>query len=57
MGLKSNPRPIGVKKLEGVKNRYRIRQGKYRMVYAIDEIEKVISILLIKHRKDVYQDR
>ena len=35
-GLADNPRPHGVEKLSG-QERYRIRQGDYRVVYSIDD--------------------
>ena len=53
-GLAANPRPAGVEKLSGI-DRYRIRQGDYRMVYAIDDEQKVVDIVRIAHRKDVYR--
>ena len=39
-GLRNNPFPKGVAKLRGGGNRYRIREGKYRMLYEIDEKNK-----------------
>jgi len=52
--LESDPRPTGVKKLIGEKNLYRIRYRSIRIIYAIDDFLKTITILKIKHRKDVY---
>jgi mRNA interferase RelE/StbE len=34
----------------------RIRVGDYRIVYRVDEKSKVVTIVIIKHRKDVYED-
>ena len=52
--LAGNPRPQGSQKLsQGEK--YRIRQGDYRIVYAIDDAEKAILIVKIGHRRDVYR--
>ncbi len=42
--LRNNPFPKGVKKLRGGGNRYRIRDGKYRMLYEIDRKNKIIAI-------------
>jgi len=52
--LNDNPRPIGVQKLtdaEGIK----IRSGKYRILYEVDDKAKNIFIYRIKHRKDAYK--
>ena len=56
IGLEFDPRHAGIKKLKGQKNIYRIRQGDYRIIYSIDDITKVVSIILVRHRKDVYRD-
>jgi mRNA interferase RelE/StbE len=52
--LQNNPFPKGVKKLRGGGNRYRIREGKYRMLYEIDQKNKIITIYRIKLRKTAY---
>ena len=52
--LAENPRPEGVSKLSG-EERYRIRQGDYRIVYAIDDDEKAVLIVKIGHRRDIYR--
>ena len=44
---------IGVEKLVGYKNAFRIRVGNYRVVYRI--IDRKIYVVLIGHRKDVYE--
>ena len=46
--------PYGCKKLKGQEN-YRIRQGNYRIIYSIRDVELIILILTIGHRKDVYR--
>jgi mRNA interferase RelE/StbE len=53
--LADNPRPAGCKKLHGYKNRWRIRAGNYRVVYAIDDTAKSVDITRIAHRKEVYE--
>ena len=50
-GLASEPRPRGSEKLAGYADRYRIRQGSYRIVYFIDDE----AIYKIGHRRDVYR--
>lgn len=54
--LSSNPYPQSSKKLSGKLNLYRIRQGNYRIVYAVTNKEKEIRIILVRHRKEVYRD-
>ena len=53
--LKSNPRFSGSKKLSGKEGFYRIRQGDYRIIYDIDDKNKIVRILLVRQRKDVYR--
>jgi len=52
--LRNDPFPKGVAKLRGGGNRYRVREGKYRMLYEIDQKNKIIIIYRIKLRKTAY---
>ena len=52
--LSSNSRPPGVEKLTG-QDRYRLRQGNYRIVYSIKDKELTVWIVRIGHRKEVYR--
>ena len=52
--LASDPRPHGSQKLSG-RERYRIRQGQYRIVYAVEADELVVYVVKVGHRKDVYR--
>jgi mRNA interferase RelE/StbE len=52
--LSENPRPPGYEKLTG-KDRYRSRQGRYRIVYAIQDDELSIWVVKVGHRKDIYR--
>ena len=52
--LEENPRPPGSEKLTG-QERYRLRQGRYRIVYSIQDDELTVWIVKIGHRKDVYR--
>ena len=54
LNLGINPFTAKGKKLGGEEN-YRIRVGVYRAIYTIDKKKKVIKILRIKHRKEVYR--
>lgn len=54
-GLVSNPRGVGSRKLQGMKDCYRLRCGNYRILYRIDDVAKRVIIYAIGHRKDVYR--
>ena len=51
--LSHNPRPNDCKKLSALE-RYRIRQGNYRILYSIESEILTIYVVKIGHRKDVY---
>lgn len=51
--LASNPRPVGCKTLSG-QERYRIRQGDYRVVYGINDPAKTVDVVKVAHRREVY---
>ena len=52
--LTKDPRPPGHEKLTG-KERYRIRQGQYRIIYSIQDKDLTIWVVKVGHRKDVYK--
>ena len=52
--LKQNPRPPGCEKLSG-QERYRLRQGNYRIVYSIHDDVLTVWVVKIGHRRDVYR--
>lgn len=54
-GLASSSRPHGSEKLAGYDDRYRIRQGNYRVVYLIDDELHEVTIFKVGDRKDVYR--
>ncbi len=54
ISLKENPRPEGVKKLRG-REGYRIRVGDYRILYLVDDRERIIEVFSVAHRKEVYR--
>ena len=51
--LASDPRPPGCKKLSG-QDKYRIRQGNFRILYQIIDDQLVIVVVKVGHRRDVY---
>ena len=52
--LASDPKPSGHEKLTG-QERYRVRQGQYRIIYSIQDKELSIWVVKVGHRKDVYR--
>ena len=52
--LASDPRPPGCEKLSGL-DRYRIRQGLYRIVYEIEDARLIVLVVRVGHRRDVYR--
>ena len=52
--LKVDPRPPGCEKLTG-QDRYRVRRGQFRILYVIDDNERVVTVVKIGHRRDVYR--
>jgi mRNA interferase RelE/StbE len=54
-GLAANPRLHGSEKLAGYSDRYRIRQGNFRVVYLIDDDKNEVTVFKIGDRKDVYR--
>lgn len=52
--LAKDPRPPGCEKLSG-QERYRIRQGDYRIVYSIEDDKLTVVVVKIGHRRDVYK--
>ena len=55
LALAEEPRPAGCEKLAGESDRYRIRVGRYRIVYSIADDELVVLVVRVAHRKDVYR--
>ncbi|MBI5237868.1 MAG: type II toxin-antitoxin system RelE/ParE family toxin [Deltaproteobacteria bacterium] len=51
--LAENPRPFGCEKLSG-QEKYRVRQGRYRILYSIADQDLVVQVVKVGHRKDVY---
>ena len=52
--LADDPRPPGCEKLSG-QERYRVRQGNYRILYEIIDDELVVTVVKIGHRRHVYR--
>ena len=54
--LSDDPRPPGCEKLSG-DEKYRIRQGNYRIVYAIEDGILIVFVVKIGHGRDIYKKR
>lgn len=54
ISLASTPRPPGCLKLT-TEEGYRIRSGDYRILYRVDDKNKMVYIYRIKHRKESYR--
>ncbi len=52
--LADNPRPAGCEKLTG-QERFRVRQGRYRIIYSIQDDELTVWVVKVAHRKEVYR--
>lgn len=55
--LSSDPRPPRCEKLSGSVSSYRIRVGDYRILYEVDDNDRLITIFRVRHRRDAYQRR
>lgn len=52
--LSDNPRPPGSEKLSG-HDKYRVRQGQYRIVYSVSDEEVIVGVVRVAHRREVYR--
>jgi len=53
-GLAGEPRPVACEKLSS-QDRYRVRQGDYRIVYAVDDEKRLVEVVKIGHRREIYR--
>jgi mRNA interferase RelE/StbE len=53
--LADEPRPRQAKKLKGAERAYRLRVRGYRVIYIIDDEQKLVTVTAIRHRKEVYR--
>lgn len=54
-GLAQDPRPPGSRKLQGEQNLWRIRIGDYRVIYSVDDRQRIVDIVKIRHRREAYR--
>ena len=55
LSLYDEPRPNNSKKLSGGGSNWRIRVGDYRILYEIDDSQKIVKVYRIAHRREVYR--
>ncbi len=54
LSLETNPRPRGAKKLSN-RQEYRLRVGDYRILYTVDDEDRVVTVFAVGHRREVYR--
>jgi mRNA interferase RelE/StbE len=54
--LAHDPRPAGVRPLKGHRPWLRIRVGDYRVIYAVDDREQLVTVAVVGPRRDVYRN-
>ena len=54
--LTENPRPPVCEKLSG-RDKYRLRQGRYRILYSIEDEALLVYVVKVAHGKDVYRQK
>jgi mRNA-degrading endonuclease RelE of RelBE toxin-antitoxin system len=55
--LAENPRRLGKPLALELEGRFAARRGPYRVIYEIDEAEKLVRVVAIGHRRDIYRRR
>lgn len=55
-GLAEDPRPPGVRALQGHRPYLRVRSGDYRVIYAVDDAARLVTVAVVGHRRDVYRN-
>jgi len=53
-GLSADPRPPGCEKLSG-EDKYRVRQGDYRVIYLVSDERHEVTVFKIDHRREIYR--
>ena len=53
--LAEEPRPRGIKKLQGREGTYRLRAGDYRVLYTIEDRVVTVVVVRVGHRRDIYE--
>lgn len=53
--IAGNPRRLGKPLMFEHEGRYSARRGPYRVIYELDDVERVVRVIAIGHRRDVYR--
>jgi mRNA interferase RelE/StbE len=53
--LAAEPRPPGCRKLVGARDRWRVRVGDYRIIYTVEDADRVVRIVAVRHRSKAYE--
>ena len=53
--LGEDPRPPGCRKLKGSQRDWRIRVGRHRVLYEIDDRSRVVRVFRVRHRREAYR--
>lgn len=53
--LEIDPLPYGVRKLSGIEDVFRVRVGRFRIIYEMDGNKLIVTVIKIGHRKDIYR--
>ena len=53
---RGDPRPQGARKLQGNSQLWRIRVGDYRVIYEINDEQRVLEVAHVRHRREAYRD-
>ena len=54
--LATDPRPPGARALKGHRPYLRVRSGEYRVIYAVDDATRVVRVVVVGHRREVYRN-
>jgi len=54
-GLATDPRPPGFLPLTGHRPYLRVRSGDYRVIYAVDDGARVVTVAAVGHRREIYR--
>ncbi len=53
--LATEPKPPGSEKLAGPAALFRVRQGDYRVIYMVDDAHRIVEVIKVGHRREVYR--
>ena len=55
LSLNTNPRPQDIRPIRGRENTFRVDSGEYRILFEIDDQQRVVTVFRVGHRRDVYR--